>query len=55
MGCSVGRHSLGLARRGFKVTGVDRTDDFFITQVLKISAMQMTATPKLTGMLWKKF
>jgi len=25
LGCGVGRHSLELARRGFKVTGVDRT------------------------------
>jgi SAM-dependent methyltransferase len=25
LGCGVGRHSLALARRGFKVTGIDRT------------------------------
>ncbi len=29
MGCGPGRHSLELARRGFKVTGVDRTE-FYI-------------------------
>lgn len=28
LGCGIGRHSLELARRGFKVTGVDRTRPF---------------------------
>jgi SAM-dependent methyltransferase len=28
LGCGVGRHSLELARRGFKVTGVDRTKSY---------------------------
>ena len=28
LACGVGRHSLELARRGFEVTGVDRTRDF---------------------------
>lgn len=28
LGCGIGRHSLELARRGFEVTGVDRTEEF---------------------------
>jgi len=28
LGCGIGRHSLELARRGFKVTGVDRTSHY---------------------------
>jgi SAM-dependent methyltransferase len=28
MPCGVGRHSLELARRGFRITGVDRTDEY---------------------------
>ena len=28
LGCGIGRHSLELARRGFKVTGVDRTTHY---------------------------
>ena len=28
LGCGVGRHSLELARRGFQVTGVDRTQRY---------------------------
>jgi 2-polyprenyl-3-methyl-5-hydroxy-6-metoxy-1,4-benzoquinol methylase len=28
LGCGPGRHSLEFARRGFTVTGVDRTDDY---------------------------
>ncbi len=28
LGCGIGRHALELARRGFRVTGVDRTRDF---------------------------
>lgn len=28
LGCGVGRHSLELARRGFKVTGIDRTESY---------------------------
>jgi SAM-dependent methyltransferase len=28
LGCGIGRHSLELSRRGFKVTGVDRTQSF---------------------------
>ena len=41
MGCGVGRHSLELARRGFKVTGVDRT------QVYLLDAGQQTETERL--------
>jgi SAM-dependent methyltransferase len=41
LGCGVGRHSLELARRGFKVTGVDRT-----TNYLK-QAQEQAATEKL--------
>lgn len=28
LGCGIGRHALELARRGFRVTGVDRTRDY---------------------------
>lgn len=28
LGCGIGRHAIELARRGFEVTGVDRTRDF---------------------------
>jgi SAM-dependent methyltransferase len=28
LGCGVGRHSLELARRGYKITGVDRTENY---------------------------
>jgi SAM-dependent methyltransferase len=31
MPCGIGRHSLELARRGFRVTGVDRTDAYLQT------------------------
>lgn len=31
LGCGIGRHALELARRGFEVTGVDRTESYLAT------------------------
>jgi SAM-dependent methyltransferase len=38
MPCGVGRHSLELARRGFAVTGVDRTDTYLRSATEKAAA-----------------
>lgn len=43
LGCGIGRHSLELARRGFKVTGVDRTREFLAEARREAKAEKLAA------------
>jgi SAM-dependent methyltransferase len=44
-GCGTGSHAIELARRGYHVTGVDRSEDMLLSARAKTDAAQKTAQP----------